>query len=71
MDKHHIMNGAYRAKSEKYGLWVWLHHDVHMWLHQTPDGAKYARELKKTAQRIFEEEHSRAEWMALFKKNYL
>ena len=71
LDKHHIMNGAYRDKAEKYGLWVWLRHDVHMWLHQTPQGAKYARELKQQAQREFEKTHTRAEWLTLFHRNYL
>lgn len=27
LDKHHIFGGAYRKKSEKYGLWVYLCHD--------------------------------------------
>ena len=27
LDKHHIFGGAYRNKSEKYGLTVYLHHN--------------------------------------------
>lgn len=31
LDRHHIFNGAYRKKSEKYGLVVYLcHHDCHI-----------------------------------------
>ena len=31
LDKHHIFGGAYRSKSEKYGLYVYLcHHDCHI-----------------------------------------
>lgn len=31
LDKHHIFGGAYRSKSEKYGLCVYLcHHDCHI-----------------------------------------
>lgn len=71
LDKHHIMNGALRDKSEKYGLWVWLNHDVHMWLHQTAAGAEKARELKAQAQEAFEKEHSHSAWMGAFYKNYL
>lgn len=72
LDKHHIMNGnAYRNKSEKYGLWVWLNHDVHMWLHNTRDGNVYARELKAIAQEHFEELYGHTKWLMLFHKNYL
>ena len=27
LDKHHIFGGALRNKSERYGLFVYLHHD--------------------------------------------
>lgn len=27
LDKHHVFGGALRAKSERYGLTVYLHHD--------------------------------------------
>lgn len=27
LDRHHVFGGALRRKSEKYGLFVWLHHD--------------------------------------------
>lgn len=31
LDKHHIFGGAYRSKSERYGLCVYLcHHDCHI-----------------------------------------
>lgn len=31
LDRHHIFNGPFRKKSEKYGLVVWLcHHDCHI-----------------------------------------
>lgn len=71
LDKHHIMNGPYRNKAEKYGLWVYLRHDIHMWLHSTSDGQKYARTLKKEAQIAFEKKWSHALWMDFFGRNYL
>ena len=72
LDKHHIMNGtANRKKSEKYGVWVWLDHDVHMKLHQTAEGQQWQRYLKQEAQRAFEKIWSRELWMKEFKKNYL
>lgn len=72
LDKHHIMTGtANRKKAEKWGIWVYLNHDIHMWLHQTPEGTMYSRELKREAQRKFEEIYSHAKWMMIFHRNYL
>lgn len=72
LEKHHVMNGTgLRDKAEKYGLWVWLTADMHRWIHNTPDGRKYAYTLKAEAQRVFEQTHTRAEWMANFHKNYI
>lgn len=72
LDQHHVMNGnAYRQKSDKYGLWVWLHHDIHMYLHQTEAGQELAKELKRKAQRAFEAKYGHDLWMNEFHKNYL
>ncbi len=71
LDKHHIMNGSFRGKSERFGLWVWLRHDQHMNLHHTPEGQIKARELKQQAQAAFEEIYGHDRWMAEFHKNYL
>ena len=70
LDKHHVMNGAYRKKAEEYGLYVYLNHTVHMWLHSTGEGQEYARHLKSIAQKRFEEIYSHELWMKEFKKNY-
>ena len=29
LERHHIYGGANRRNSAKYGLWVWLRHDLH------------------------------------------
>lgn len=71
IDFHHIMNGAYRKKSEKYGCWVWLNHQVHDKLHSTPEGKKWERTLKQECQRAFENRYSREKWMKEFHRNYL
>lgn len=71
LDRHHIFGGPMRDKSEKYGLWVYLRHDVHMWLHSTREGQKYSEELKKKAQKEFERMYGRARFMEIFKRNYL
>lgn len=71
LDQHHVMNGAFRSKSDKYGLWVYLHHDVHMYLHHTSDGQQMAVELKRKAQKAFEERYGHDLWMKEFHKNYI
>ena len=70
LDKHHCIHGlANRKIAEKYGLWVYLRHDIHMNLHDKDK--ELDRELEQDAQRAFEKEHSREEWMKLIGKNYL
>lgn len=71
LDKHHCMNGPFRKKAEAYGLWVFLRHDVHMKLHQTPQGQKVAIWLKQQAQEAFERKYGHEKWMNEFKRNYL
>lgn len=66
---HHIFNGALKKKSEKYGFIIYVH-DIpcHRKIHDIPNEAiKY----KKIAQKKFEEQHTRDEFIKEFKKNYL
>ena len=72
LERHHVMPGANRKWSEKYGIWIWCC-DFH---HRDPkEGVQYNREkadsLKRIAQIAFEGKHSHDEWMELFKKNYI
>ena len=72
LECHHVFGGvANRKISEKYGLKVWLCHDCHT----GQDGAQYDKEknlwLKYEAQRAFERDHTRDEWMEIIRKNYL
>lgn len=70
LDCHHIMTGtANRKLSDKYGLWIWLRHDIHMDLHDRDKELEIR--LKQDAQRAFEKLYSHEEWMSLFRKNYL
>lgn len=70
LDKHHcIHGGANRKLADKYGLWVWLRHDIHMQLHDRDK--ELDRQLEQDAQRAFEKKYSHEMWMALFRKNYL
>ena len=69
---HHVMSGtANRKLSDQHGLTVWLCMDHHT----GPDGVHQNRargnSLKRLAQIAFEARHSHAEWMEIFKKNYL
>ena len=73
LEKHHIFGGvANRKISEAHGLWVWLCGQT---CHRGTDGAQYDKDknrlLKAEAQKAFEQFHTRAEWMALIRKNYL
>lgn len=71
LERHHIMNGPYRKKAEKYGLWIWLNHDVHMYLHDTREGTQKRLELKALAQAEFEKHWSRELWKKEFGKCYV
>ena len=69
LDKHHCMHGPNRTLAERYGLWVWLRHDVHMELHDK--NKELDRQLEQIAQKAFEKKYSHDLWMTLFRKNYL
>lgn len=69
---HHVMNGtAYRHKADEDGLYIYITRSRHDWLHNTPDGKKEMKRLKKLAQIEYEKTHSHAEWMKRYGKNYV
>jgi hypothetical protein len=73
---HHVFNAANRDNSTKYGLVVYLHHELH---NNAPDGydVHHNRELSDMLKRIAQAkamEHygwTLEEWMRKFHKNYL
>ena len=65
---HHIFNGANRKHSEHYGLTIRLCAECHERVHRDQI---LDEKLKMSAQRRFEENHSREEFMKIFRKNYL
>ena len=70
LDKHPCIHGrANRELAEKYGLWVWLRHDIHMSLHDRDKDLD--RYLEQVAQEEFEKTHSREEYRRIFGKSYL
>lgn len=74
MEEHHIFGGAYRDKSEKYGLTVYLCHDCH---NEPPDGVHHNRNkmelLRRLGQRKAMQENgwSEKDFIREFGKNYL
>lgn len=68
---HHVMNGANKKKSEKYGLIVGLclnHHTGAEGVHTKPEKML---EMRRIGQKRFEEIYSRELWLKEFGKNYL
>lgn len=79
-EEHHIFYGsANRALSEAYGLKVYLcsmHHQYAFGnnpeaIHGNPTSSGTDLMLKRIAQRKFEENHTREDFVKIFGKNYL
>lgn len=73
IQKHHIYKGhANRNNAEKIGAWVYLcfkhHTGSNEAVHFNP---KLDKELKELAQKKYEENHSREEFMSIIRRNYL
>lgn len=70
LDLHHCMTGiANRKLADKWGLVVWLRHDIHMNLHDRDKELEIR--LKQDAQRAFEKLYGHDKWMSLFRKSYI
>ena len=72
LERHHVFAGvANRKLSERHGLWVWCCNECHT----GKDGVQYNKDksefLKRFAQHEYERNHTRQEWMQIFRKNYL
>lgn len=73
LDRHHVYRSSRRNASERYGLWVWLEHSVHMALHDHRKPYEtLENDLKVIAQKAFEDNGgTREEFMQAFGANYL
>ena len=72
LEQHHIFGGPNRKNSEEYGLKVYLCHDHHIYGPEAVHNNAWIRhELQRTAQRLFEKQHSHKEFMEIFGRNYL
>lgn len=72
LQEHHVIFGTSGRKlSEKYGLKVYLcvqHHTIGpAAVHNNQQTARY---LQAKAQEAFEKQHSHAEWMQIFGRDY-
>ena len=73
LHKHHIYFGANRKVSEANGFWVWLtgewhNQDSRIDVHHNK---QFDLHLKRECQRIFEQDHTREEFMKLIGRSYL
>lgn len=71
LTEHHIFNGAYRKKSDIDGFVIWVTFEEHDKLHSTAEGVKKRLELKRIAQKIYERDHTREEFIKRYGKSYL
>lgn len=72
LHKHHVFMGPLRRTSEAEGLFVWLCPDCHMLgEHAVHKDYVVCRKLQAEAQRRYEAEHSREEFMRLFGRSFL
>lgn len=69
LDKHHVYGGPDRKKSEIYGCWVWLTHEVHMNAHDRQQ--EILMQLRRECQEKFEELYDRETFIKLFGRSYL
>ena len=72
LHEHHVFGGANRKVSERTGLKVWLCPQCHvLGNYAVHKDQSINRELQQTAQRAYEQTHTRIEFMLLFGRNYL
>jgi len=69
-ESHHVYGGGNRKQSEKYGFVETLCHKCHK---NITDGKAPAQDmlLKKGHQAIFEQTHTREEWLQIIGRSYL
>ena len=69
LDRHHCLHGSYRKAADKWGLWVWLRHDIHMDVHQRD--IELDRRLQREAQEAFEKKYGHEKFMEVFGRSFL
>ena len=71
MHRHHIFEGSLRKRSERYGMVCLLCPYCHTGDFGVHMDEKLNKKLKRAAQRKFEREHTREEFIKLFGRSYL
>lgn len=72
LHKHHIFMGPLRRISEKQGFFVWLCPRCHtIGEHAVHRDYTACRKLQGEAQRAYEKDHTRAEFMELIGKSFV
>lgn len=70
-EEHHVIYGSRRLLAETYGLKVYLCPDHHrLGKEAVHFNCEIAAELKDEAQRAFEREYPKLDFLSLFGKNY-
>ena len=70
LDIHHILPGR-RALCDKWGLWVYLNHEIHMKIHNDHWYTPWRYGLIQEGQKRFEKLYGHDKWMEVFHKNYI
>lgn len=72
LHKHHIFRGIWRANADRLGCWIWLcgyHHNLSDFgIHSRPE---LDLQIKRECQTVFEQTHTRQDFMNEFGRNYL
>lgn len=75
LDCHHVFEGSYRKKSEKYGLKVYIHHSkCHIFgVNSVHANAEVARALKALVQKIAMRHYGWTidDFIKIFGRNYI
>ena len=70
--RHELFYGnANRNISKANGFWINITPQTHEMIHHTSKGGTIANQLRKQCQAIFEDKHSREDFMGLIGRNYL
>ena len=70
--RHHVFFGtANRKQSERYGMVAWLCRECHQGQKGVHNNRQADLSLKREFQTIFEQNHSKDEFIRLFGKNFL
>lgn len=72
LERHHVLHGtAMRRIADKLGLTMWLCAEHHKGKYSPHHNKELDLRLKRFAQSIYEDDHSRIDWLLAVGRNYL